>query len=298
MVTVQGEVLKRGRRAKGRTIHRAVFPHPYSSSTDANLRLCYTLDCSGAAMPHRHVSVPILCTRFFPFPYLPYRLFYLTDLDFLNFVDRSNLSNARLGSLEADLGMKGTDFNLGMGSSLSSQSVLCLLPHQAEPTCLYFGVVYISDEHPLCWLHSFPAAFQPASRSSNFPQFPFLSSILLSPSYSNRYSMHSLSPNRPESAPPSSSPSSWACGGSFPSSPLSRRSETQPPSPAFSLFGFNAYQVGSTSQTFTHLLVIRFFLGVVEAPFFPLGRSILLTELVPHTDVRILDVCVVEQCSS
>lgn len=30
----------------------------------------------------------------------------------LNFLDRSNLSQARQGSLEEDLGMKGTDFNL------------------------------------------------------------------------------------------------------------------------------------------------------------------------------------------
>lgn len=30
----------------------------------------------------------------------------------LNFLDRSNLAQARQGSLEADLGMKGTDFNL------------------------------------------------------------------------------------------------------------------------------------------------------------------------------------------
>lgn len=30
----------------------------------------------------------------------------------LNFLDRSNLAQARLGTLEADLGMTGTDFNL------------------------------------------------------------------------------------------------------------------------------------------------------------------------------------------
>lgn len=30
----------------------------------------------------------------------------------LNFLDRSNLAQARLGGLEKDLGMKGTDFNL------------------------------------------------------------------------------------------------------------------------------------------------------------------------------------------
>jgi hypothetical protein len=30
----------------------------------------------------------------------------------LNFLDRSNLAQARLGTLEKDLGMKGTDFNL------------------------------------------------------------------------------------------------------------------------------------------------------------------------------------------
>lgn len=31
----------------------------------------------------------------------------------LNFLDRSNLAQARQGTLEADLGMSGTDFNLG-----------------------------------------------------------------------------------------------------------------------------------------------------------------------------------------
>jgi hypothetical protein len=30
----------------------------------------------------------------------------------LNFLDRSNLAQARLGTLERDLGMRGTDFNL------------------------------------------------------------------------------------------------------------------------------------------------------------------------------------------
>lgn len=37
---------------------------------------------------------------------------FLILMYLLNFLDRSNLAQARLGSLEADLGMKGTDFNL------------------------------------------------------------------------------------------------------------------------------------------------------------------------------------------
>jgi hypothetical protein len=37
---------------------------------------------------------------------------FLVLMYMLNFLDRSNLAQARLGSLEADLGMKGTDFNL------------------------------------------------------------------------------------------------------------------------------------------------------------------------------------------
>ena len=36
----------------------------------------------------------------------------LIGMYFLNFLDRSNLAQAREGTLEADLGMKGTDFNL------------------------------------------------------------------------------------------------------------------------------------------------------------------------------------------
>jgi len=41
----------------------------------------------------------------------------------LNFLDRSNLAQARLGTLEKDLGMKGTDFNL----ATSILFVVCLL---------------------------------------------------------------------------------------------------------------------------------------------------------------------------
>ena len=41
------------------------------------------------------------------------RLFpMLITMYLLNFLDRSNLAQARQGSLEADLGMQGTDFNL------------------------------------------------------------------------------------------------------------------------------------------------------------------------------------------
>jgi hypothetical protein len=41
----------------------------------------------------------------------------------LNFLDRSNLAQARLGTLEKDLGMKGTDFNL----ATSILFVVCLV---------------------------------------------------------------------------------------------------------------------------------------------------------------------------
>jgi len=37
---------------------------------------------------------------------------FLSLMYLLNFLDRSNLAQARLGTLEKDLGMKGTDFNL------------------------------------------------------------------------------------------------------------------------------------------------------------------------------------------
>lgn len=54
----------------------------------------------------------------------------------LNFLDRSNLAQARLGTLEKDLGMKGTDFNL----ATSILFVVCssfplLLPEQAKNNC-------------------------------------------------------------------------------------------------------------------------------------------------------------------
>lgn len=45
----------------------------------------------------------------------------MTLMYFLNFVDRSNLANARLGSLEADLGMSGNDFQtVGHGVLLTT----------------------------------------------------------------------------------------------------------------------------------------------------------------------------------
>jgi hypothetical protein len=44
----------------------------------------------------------------------------------LNFLDRSNLAQARLGTLEKDLGMKGTDFNLA--TSILFVVGLLLLP--------------------------------------------------------------------------------------------------------------------------------------------------------------------------
>lgn len=46
----------------------------------------------------------------------------------LNFLDRSNLAQARLGTLEKDLGMKGTDFNL-------ATSILFVVSHAIS---LYF----------------------------------------------------------------------------------------------------------------------------------------------------------------
>ena len=45
----------------------------------------------------------------------------------LNFLDRSNLAQARLGTLEEDLGMKGTDFNLATSILFVVCSMLLLL---------------------------------------------------------------------------------------------------------------------------------------------------------------------------
>lgn len=43
----------------------------------------------------------------------------------LNFLDRSNLAQARQGSLERDLGMKGTDFNLATSIFFVSSDHMC-----------------------------------------------------------------------------------------------------------------------------------------------------------------------------
>lgn len=98
----------------------------------------------------------------------------------LNFLDRSNLAQARQGSLEEDLGMKGTDFNLA--------------------TSIFF-VGYLLMQLP-----------------SNLILTRLRPSLYLSAS---------------------------CC-----------------------LWGVVS-TCNSASQTFTHLIVIRFFLGFVEAPFFP-----------------------------
>jgi hypothetical protein len=50
----------------------------------------------------------------------------------LNFLDRSNLAQARLGTLEKDLGMKGTDFNL----ATSILFVVCLPSPSSQPVCI------------------------------------------------------------------------------------------------------------------------------------------------------------------
>jgi hypothetical protein len=49
----------------------------------------------------------------------------------LNFLDRSNLAQARLGTLEEDLGMQGTDFNL-------ATSILFVVGYSMRPS-LDFG---------------------------------------------------------------------------------------------------------------------------------------------------------------
>lgn len=49
----------------------------------------------------------------------------LIVLYMLNFLDRSNLSQAREGSLEADLGMKGTDFNLATSIFFVRRNISC-----------------------------------------------------------------------------------------------------------------------------------------------------------------------------
>ncbi|OQD90030.1 hypothetical protein PENANT_c002G07853 [Penicillium antarcticum] len=61
----------------------------------------------------------------------------------LNFLDRNNLSQARLGSLEADLGMKGTDYNLAT-SILFVGYLLMQLPSNLlltrVPPSLFLGI--------------------------------------------------------------------------------------------------------------------------------------------------------------
>lgn len=68
----------------------------------------------------------------------------LVAMYLLNFLDRNNLSQARLGTLEKDLGMKGTDFNLAT-SILFVGYILMQLPSNLIITRVkparYIGVV-------------------------------------------------------------------------------------------------------------------------------------------------------------
>ncbi|EKD20894.1 uncharacterized protein L3040_005834 [Drepanopeziza brunnea f. sp. 'multigermtubi'] len=69
---------------------------------------------------------------------------FLILMYLLNFLDRSNLAQARLGSLEADLGMNGTDFNLATSilfvGYLTMQLPSNLLLTRVRPS-VYLGTV-------------------------------------------------------------------------------------------------------------------------------------------------------------
>lgn len=60
---------------------------------------------------------------------------FLIIMYLLNFLDRSNLSQAREGGLEADLGMDGTDFNLATSIFFVSKTY----PTFAEQRVPFFG---------------------------------------------------------------------------------------------------------------------------------------------------------------
>ena len=55
---------------------------------------------------------------------------------FFNFVDRSNLANARLGGLEKDLKMTGTDFNLAT-SILFIGYIIMQLPSNLRTSIIF-----------------------------------------------------------------------------------------------------------------------------------------------------------------
>ena len=72
----------------------------------------------------------------------------------LNFLDRSNLAQARLGTLEIDLGMKGTDFNL----ATSILFVVCLkllfqnLRSICKSKCLCcYRDISVCSYQPICY---------------------------------------------------------------------------------------------------------------------------------------------------
>ncbi|KAK6956009.1 hypothetical protein Daesc_003656 [Daldinia eschscholtzii] len=92
-----------------------------------------------AASPNWHRDITKRLTRKVDLHLLP----MLMLMYMLNFLDRNNLSQARLGTLEDDLGMTGTDFNLAT-SILFVGYILMQLPSnllitRVKPS-VYLGV--------------------------------------------------------------------------------------------------------------------------------------------------------------
>jgi hypothetical protein len=69
----------------------------------------------------------------------------LVAMYLLNFLDRSNLAQARLGTLEADLGMGGNDFNL----ATSILFVVCAPSHLLGNDVNFLRATFSCNYHPI-----------------------------------------------------------------------------------------------------------------------------------------------------
>ena len=76
---------------------------------------------------------------------------------FFNFVDRSNLDNARLGGLEKDLKMTGTDFNLAT-SILFIGYIIMQLPSNLRTSIIFL----YCRKHPQCDLETVITMIRPS----------------------------------------------------------------------------------------------------------------------------------------
>lgn len=183
----------------------------------------------------------------------------MTLMYFLNFVDRSNLANARLGSLEADLGMSGNDFQT------VGHEILLVDPQTPAHDILLRFPGHLGA---ICWLHSVCLVLRllgPYAHHTDTAGKPFPHKLSARSHHGNSWS--NLSPDFRVQ---------W-CGIAADRLPPSRPALCLPPVPpsktkvkpslalpsAMMLWGLVSL-LTAWVQNYAGLIAVRFMLGIVE----------------------------------